>query len=79
MSSGERVQVVGRKVLEEKGLLGGGNTRLRATDGHVFYNVQTVDGMTTVSTPQLIVDLLTEGGPCVEAAENLIEKVRGGG
>ena len=65
-------------VIEEKGMLGGGKTRLRATDGHVFYNEQTVDGMTTVSTPQLIVDLLAEGGPCEEAAEKLIEKVHGG-
>jgi len=65
-------------LVEERGLLGGGNTRLRATDSHVFYNEQTVDGMTTVSVPQLIVDLLAEGGPCAEAAENLIEKVHGG-
>lgn len=65
-------------LVEDKGLLGGGNTRLRATDGHVFYNEQTVDGFTTVSAPQLIVDLLIEGGPCAEAAEKLIEKVHGG-
>jgi hypothetical protein len=64
-------------VIEEKGLLGGGNTQLRATDRHVFYNEQTVDDMTTVSAPQLIVDLLAEGGPCAEAAEKLIEKIHG--
>lgn len=65
-------------LIEEHGLLGGGNTRLRATDDHVFYNEQTADGVTMVSVPQLIVDLLAEGGPCVEAAEHLIEKVHGG-
>jgi hypothetical protein len=36
-----------------------------------------VDGFTTVSIPQLIVDLLDEGGPCEEAAENLIQKHHG--
>lgn len=66
-------------LVEERGLLGGGNTRLRAGDEHVFYNTQTVDGLTTVSLPQLIVDLLAEGGPCVEAAEKLIEKHHGEG
>lgn len=65
-------------VIEEKGMLGGGNTRLRATDGHVFYNEQTVDEVTMVSPPQLIVDLLVEGGPCAEAAEKLMNKVHGG-
>jgi len=61
------------KLIKEKGLLGGGNTRLRATDKHVFYDPETVDEFTTVSLPQLIVDLLGEGGPCEEAAENLIK------
>jgi DNA-binding Lrp family transcriptional regulator len=66
-----------QEIVKEKGLLGGGNTRLRATDKHVFYNSQTVDGFTTVSVPQLIVDLLDEGGPCEEAAEKLIQKYHG--
>ena len=48
-------------LVAEKGLIGGGNTELRATDEHVFYNAQTVDDVTTVSIPQLIVDLLDEG------------------
>jgi DNA-binding Lrp family transcriptional regulator len=58
--------------VEEKGLLGGGNTRIRVTDDHVFYNSQKRDSHPVVSTPQLIVDLLDEGGPCEEAAEKLI-------
>lgn len=59
-------------VVEEEGLLGGGNTRLRVTDSHVFYNAERRASHTVVSTPQLIVDLLDEGGPCEEAAEKLI-------
>jgi len=66
------------QIVEEKGLLGGGNTRLRATDEHVFYNSQDLNGLSTVSVPQLIVDLLDEGGPCTEAAENLIESFHSG-
>jgi len=60
-------------VIEDKGLIGGGNTEFRVTDSHVFYGAETVNGLQTVSIPQLIVDLLDEGGPCVEAAERLIE------
>lgn len=66
------------QIIKEKGLLGGGNTRIRVTDSHVFYQKQRRDGFTTVSIPQLILDLLEEGGPCTEAAENLIEKFHAG-
>ncbi|MFB6100433.1 MAG: hypothetical protein ABEK16_04110 [Candidatus Nanohalobium sp.] len=65
------------EIVEEKGLLGGGNTRIRVLDDHVFYNQQNVDGYTTVSLPQLILDLLEEGGPCEEAAEKLIDSFHG--
>lgn len=61
------------QIIKNKGLIGGGNTRIRITDEHVFYNIQNVNGLTTVSIPQLIVDLLDEGGPCEEAAIKLIE------
>jgi hypothetical protein len=61
-------------IIEEKGMLGGGNTRLRVTDAHVFYNQQQAGDHTTVSSPQLIVDRLHEGGPCEEAAHKLIDK-----
>jgi predicted ArsR family transcriptional regulator len=64
-------------VVEEEGFVGGGNTELRATDEHVFYNVQTVDGVTTVSIPQLIVDLLDEDGPAAEAADRLMTRYHG--
>lgn len=64
-------------VVEERGALGGGNTRIRATDEHVFYNAEEIKGLTVVSTPQLILDLLEEGGPCVEAANKLMKKFHG--
>jgi hypothetical protein len=64
-------------IVEENGLLGGGNTRIRVLDDHVFYNQQTVDDFSTVSIPQLILDLLAEGGPCEEAAEKLIDSYHG--
>jgi hypothetical protein len=64
-------------LIEEKGLIGGGNTEFRATDEHVFYNAQTVDGVTTVSIPQLIVDLLDSDGPAVEAATRLMNRYHG--
>ena len=60
-------------LIEKQGLIGGGNTEFRVTDNHVFYGAKTVNGLETVSIPQLIVDLLDEGGPCVKAAERLIE------
>ncbi|WP_435349246.1 hypothetical protein [Haloarchaeobius sp. HRN-SO-5] len=64
-------------IVKERGLLGGGNTRLRVLDSHVFYNAQQRDGYTLVSTPQLILDLLDEGGPCEEAADKLIDSFHG--
>ncbi|RQG88833.1 hypothetical protein EA462_10555 [Natrarchaeobius halalkaliphilus] len=64
-------------IIEEKGLLGGGNTRVRVLDEHVFYNGKTADDFSTVSIPQLILDLLDEGGPCREAAEKLIQNFHG--
>lgn len=60
-------------LVEEKGLLGGGNTRIRVLDEHVFYDIQQQEGFQLVSTPQLILDLLDEGGPCEEAASKLID------
>ena len=64
-------------LVAEEGFVGGGNTELRATDEHVFYNAQTVDDVTTVSIPQLIVDLLDEDGPATEAANRLMSRYHG--
>jgi hypothetical protein len=58
-----------------EGLVGKGNVRLLITDAHVFYGAFKRQGLTVVSIPQLIVDLLEEGGVCTEAAEKLINKV----
>ena len=60
--------------LKAEGLVGKGNTRVLITDEHVFYNACERGGFRIVSMPQLIVDLLAEGGVCVEAAEMLVEK-----
>ena len=61
-------------IMSHEGLVGKGNTRMLIGDTHVFYNLAEKEGLKTVSIPQLIVDLLWEGGPCAEAAEMLIEK-----
>ncbi len=61
-------------ILSQEGLVGKGNTRMLIGDTHVFYNLSEKEGLKTVSIPQLILDLLLEGGPCAEAAEMLIEK-----
>jgi hypothetical protein len=62
-------------LLAANGLVGKGNVKVLITDEHVFYNSIRRDELRFVSIPQIIVDLLTEGGVCVEAAEMLIEKV----
>lgn len=61
-------------LMRENGLVGRGNVRTLIDDGHVFYGNRVIDDLWMVSTPQLIIDLLSEGGPSVEAAELLIEK-----
>lgn len=63
-------------IISEGGLVGKGNFRVLRTDGHVFYKTSKLQGLAIVSLPQLIVDLLAEGGPCAEAAQFLLEKVR---
>jgi hypothetical protein len=58
-----------------EGLVGKGNLRLLIADEHVFFGAFKRQDLTVVSIPQLIVDLLQEGGVCIEAAEKLIKKV----
>jgi hypothetical protein len=55
-------------------LVGGGNVTLRLYDDEVFYNSFIVVDFRLVSIPQIIVDLLREGGPAIEAADMMIEK-----
>lgn len=61
--------------ISKKGLVGKGNMRLLLSDEHVFYKSFEKDGLKVVSIPQLIVDLMIEGGVCVEAADLLIKKM----
>jgi hypothetical protein len=62
-------------LLTAEGLVGKGNVRLLITDPHVFYGSFKRQNLSIVSIPQLIVDLLEEGGVCTEAAEKLLKKV----
>lgn len=62
------------KTLAEKGLVGKGNVRVLITDEHVFYNSSVREGLTIVSIPQIIVDLMAEGLVAEEAAEMLLKR-----
>lgn len=62
--------------LTVEGLVGKGNLKLLIADEHVFYGAFKRQNLTVVSIPQLIVDLLQEGGVCTDAAEKLINKVK---
>jgi len=62
--------------LASEGLVGKGNVRLLIADHHVFYGASERQGLNVVSLPQLIIDLLEEGGVCTEAAEKLLKKVQ---
>jgi hypothetical protein len=64
-----------QKVITAEGLVGQGNLRLLVSDDHVFYKCFEAQGYNVVSIPQLIVDLLFEGGVCTEAGEKLLEKM----
>ena len=62
------------EMVEKKGLIGGGNTRIRLTDEHVLYGLEKIQEFYVVSIPQLILDLRLEGGPCKEASMKLIDR-----
>jgi hypothetical protein len=61
-------------LVKEGALVGGGNVRLRWYDDHVFYNSFFVNDYRVVSIPQLIVDLIREGGVTVQAAELMMTR-----
>lgn len=63
-------------LIKNDALVGRGNVKIIMGDKHIFYNALKIHGYYVVSIPQLIVDLLKEGGVCVEAAQNLLEKVK---
>jgi len=60
--------------LIKNGLVGKGNVKIIIEDEHVFYKKKQRKKYTIVSTPQLIVDLLKEGGIAEEAALMLMRK-----
>lgn len=65
--------------LTKHGFVGAGNFRIIAGDPDLVEETMPVPGakkanITTVRVPQLILDLLEEGGPCTEAARLLMEK-----
>jgi hypothetical protein len=57
-------------------LVGGGNVRLIWYDDQVFYNAFFVNGYRLASIPQIIVDLVREGGVTVQAAEMMMKNYR---
>jgi len=57
-------------------LVGGGNVRLSWYDDQVFYNSFFLNGYRLASIPQIIVDLLREGGVTVQAAEMMMKNYR---
>ncbi len=60
--------------LIENGYVGKGNVRILLADEHVLWNRILEGPLKTVSIQQLIVDLIREGGVCMEAAEILMER-----
>ena len=62
------------ELVNSHALVGGGNVTLRLYDSGVFYNSFDTHGYHVVSIPQLIVDLIREGGVAHQAAEMLIQK-----
>lgn len=59
----------------KKGLYGKGNVRLLISNGQMF-RAQKIKSLKIVSLPQLIIDLKMEGGPCEEAAQMLIKRLK---
>lgn len=59
----------------KNGLYGKGNIRVITYDNSVMYKKRKINGFYIVSIPQLIIDLLSEGGVCKEAGEILLENV----
>ncbi len=62
-------------LMTKNGLYGKGNVRVIVTDEHVMFGRKRISGLFIVSTPQLIIDLIKEGGPCKEAADMLMKRL----
>jgi DNA-binding Lrp family transcriptional regulator len=63
------------KLMTKNGLYGKGNVKIIIADEHAMYKKRKLNNLFVVSLPQIIIDLLTEGGPCEEAAEMLMKNV----
>jgi hypothetical protein len=63
-----------KRIEQNNGLLGKGNLRLLIYDEHVFYKKQKINSVWITSIPQVMVDLLKEGGVCLEAYEMMVKK-----
>ncbi|MDA4110912.1 MAG: hypothetical protein OK439_00115 [Thaumarchaeota archaeon] len=61
-------------LVASQAMVGGGNVVLRLYDGGVFYKSFDVNGYHVVSIPQIIVDLIREGGVAYQAADMLLGK-----
>ncbi len=61
-------------LMTKNGLYGKGNVRIIIADDHVMYGKRVINKLSIVSMPQLIIDLVNEGGPCREAAEILMKR-----
>ena len=62
-------------IMTKNGLYGKGNVRILFADEHAMHGKRSLNGLSIVSMPQLIVDLTNEGGPCKEAAEMLMKRL----
>ena len=63
------------RLMTKNGLYGMGNVRIIIPDEHVMYGKRKINSLFIVSLPQLILDLVNEGGPCREAAEMLMKRL----
>jgi hypothetical protein len=63
------------KEIKSKGFIGGGNLILMIPNNDlVFYNPQKIRNYKLVSIPQLLIDLKKEGGACIEAYSQILDK-----
>lgn len=62
-------------ILTKNGLYGKGNVKIMMVDKHIMYGKRNIKKLFIVSLPQLIIDLIKEGGPCQEAAEMLMKRM----
>ncbi|MCK4614686.1 MAG: hypothetical protein KAU14_07775 [Thermoplasmata archaeon] len=65
---------VWKQAISKGGLVGKGNIRLLISDSHVFYKKKRVRGLWIVSAPQLLLDLMMEGGVAREAYEIMVKR-----